>query len=78
MQWTKALESYSFYLQLEQGKSKNTIDGYQFDVRRLVRYCETLNKKNLPLTINTETIKEFVYLYPKRYSHPHNPELYLG
>lgn len=78
MQWTKALESYSFYLQLEQGKSKNTIDGYQFDVRRLVRYCETLNKKNLPLTIDTETIKEFVYLLSKEVQPPTQSRIISG
>jgi len=65
MQWTKAIESYSFYLKLEQGKSENTIASYVFDVRRLVDFCEQLNEKNLPLTIDTETLKEFIYALSK-------------
>lgn len=78
MQWAKALESYSFYLQLEQGKAKNTIDGYTYDVRRLVRYCETLQENNLPLTIDTATLKEFVYVLSKEVQPPTQSRIISG
>ena len=70
MQWEKALTAYGFYLQLELGLSKNTIESYQFDVRRLMRYCETLDTKNTPLTIDDETLKDFVYQLSKEVQPP--------
>ena len=52
MQWEKALEDYGYYLRLEQGLSENTIEGYQFDVKRLMRYCESLDNSNKPQNVD--------------------------
>ena len=52
MQWEKALEDYGYYLRLEQGLSENTIEGYQFDVKRLMRYCENLDNNNKPQNVD--------------------------
>ena len=78
MQWEKALTAYGFYLQLELGLSKNSIESYQFDVRRLMRYCETLDTKNTPLTIDDETLKDFVYQLSKEVQPPSQSRILSG
>ena len=65
MQWKKAIEAYSFYLRLELGLSENTIDSYQFDVNRLVSYCNTLKKEKNPITLQADTLKNFVFQLSK-------------
>lgn len=78
MQWEKALTAYGFYLQLELGLSKNSIESYRFDVRRLMRYCETLDTKNTPLTIDDETLKDFVYQLSKEVQPPSQSRILSG
>ena len=65
MQWEKALEDYGYYLRLEQGLSENTIEGYQFDVKRLMRYCENLDNNNKPQNVDADSLKDFVYQLSK-------------
>jgi integrase/recombinase XerD len=70
MQWEKALEDYGYYLRLEQGLSENTIEGYQFDVKRLMRYCESLDNSNKPQNVDADTLKDFVYQLSKEVQPP--------
>ena len=65
MQWKKAIEDYSFHLRLEQGLSENTIESYQFDVNRLASYCEELHPKTTPISLKTDTLKDFVFQLSK-------------
>ncbi len=65
MEWKKAIEAYSFYLRLEQGLSDNTIESYQFDVNRLARYCKFLKRKNTPISLQADTLKDFVFQLSK-------------
>lgn len=78
MQWKKAIEAYAFYLRLEQGLSENTIEGYQFDVRRLEAYSQELHTHNLPLTIDEETLKGFVYQLSKEVQPPTQSRIISG
>ncbi len=61
MTWTQALHDYKFYLQLERGMSSNSIKSYLLDVSKLVKYLKHHNSNALPLTINTDDIKPFIY-----------------
>lgn len=70
MQWKKAIEEYSFHLRLEQGLSENTIESYQFDVNRLASYCEKLHSKITPISLKTDTLKDFVFELSKEVQPP--------
>ena len=78
MQWEKALEAFAYYLRLEQGLSENTIEGYQFDVKRLVRYCKTLKNKNTPIAIDSDTLKDFVFQLSKEVLPPTQSRIISG
>lgn len=78
MQWEKALEDYGYYLRLEQGLSENTIEGYQFDVKRLMRYCESLDNSNKPQNVNADTLKDFVYQLSKEVQPPTQSRILSG
>lgn len=78
MHWEKAIETYAFYLRLEQGLAENTIEGYQFDVKRLEQYCERLASKNTPLTIDSDTLKDFAYQLSKEVQPPTQSRIVSG
>jgi integrase/recombinase XerD len=78
MQWEKALEDYGYYLRLEQGLSDNTIEGYQFDVKRLMRYCESLDNSNKPQNIDADTLKDFIYQLSKEVQPPTQSRIISG
>ena len=78
MQWKKALEEYGYYLRLEQGLSENTIEGYQFDVKRLMRYCENLDYINKPQNVDADTLKDFVYQLSKEVQPPTQSRIVSG
>ncbi|PVX46781.1 integrase/recombinase XerD [Flavobacterium sp. 103] len=65
MNWESYLKSYQSYLKIERGLSKNTIDNYSFDIERL---CLFLNQNSIqvsPITINEETVQQFIYAVSK-------------
>ena len=78
MQWEKAIEDYGFYLRLEQGLADNTVQGYQFDVKRLAQYCQTLHRNNAPLTASTELLKNFIYTLSKEVQPPTQSRIISG
>ncbi|CAI8275622.1 MAG: Tyrosine recombinase XerD [Bacteroidota bacterium] len=78
MQWKKAIEEYSFHLRLEQGLSENTIESYQFDVNRLASYCEKLHSKITPISLKTDTLKDFVFELSKEVQPPTQSRIVSG
>lgn len=78
MQWKKAIEDYGYYLRLEQGLADNTIQGYQFDVKRLAQYCQTLQRNNAPLTASPELLKNFIYTLSKEVQPPTQSRIISG
>ena len=78
MKWKKAIEAYSFYLRLEQGLSDNTIESYQFDVNRLARYCESLKRKNTPISLQVDTLRDFVFQLSKEVQPPTQSRIVSG
>lgn len=61
MKWTEAITDYKNFLRLERGYSPNTVNGYLFDVRRLVRYLEENALILGPQSIGSESIRQFIY-----------------
>jgi len=61
MKWLNALKDYQLYLQIERGLSKNSIDNYALDVKKLIRFIETNNINDSPINISSEIIQQFIY-----------------
>jgi integrase/recombinase XerD len=61
MKWQNALKDYQLYLKIERGLSKNSIDNYALDVKKLIDYLETNNISVSPLNIVPEVIQQFIY-----------------
>ncbi|MFH4965626.1 site-specific tyrosine recombinase XerD [Gaetbulibacter sp. M235] len=61
MKWQNALKDYQLYLKIERGLSKNSIDNYALDVKKLIDYLETNNISVSPLNITPEAIQQFIY-----------------
>ena len=61
MIWENALNHYKIYLKLERGLSDNSINSYANDIIKLITYLEQSKISIKPISINSETIKEFIY-----------------
>ncbi|MBP0905559.1 site-specific tyrosine recombinase/integron integrase [Mariniflexile gromovii] len=61
MKWENALKDYKLYLKIERGLSKNSIDNYSLDVKKLIGYLEAHNMSVSPISIKTETVQQFIY-----------------
>ncbi|GAA4270013.1 site-specific tyrosine recombinase XerD [Hyunsoonleella aestuarii] len=61
MKWKNALKDYQLYLKIERGLSENSIDNYSRDVKKLVTYLEGNNISISPISINAESIQQFIY-----------------
>lgn len=61
MKWQNALKDYQLHLKIERGLSKNSIENYSLDIKKLINYLEN-NKINLsPIEISSEVIQQFIY-----------------
>ncbi|WP_445956505.1 site-specific tyrosine recombinase [Yeosuana sp.] len=61
MKWQHALKDYQLYLKIERGLSKNSIDNYALDVKKLIHYLEANNISITPITISSDIIQQFIY-----------------
>ncbi|CAM1333268.1 tyrosine recombinase [Tenacibaculum aestuariivivum] len=61
MNWTQAITDYTSYLKIERGLSKNSVDSYTRDIKKLVAFTNTLTPKIAPLHISTSVVKQFIY-----------------
>ena len=61
MKWEHALKDYQDYLKIERGLSKNSIDNYSLDIKKLMNYLDTNNLTQSPISITQETIQKFIY-----------------
>ena len=66
MRWTNALQDYQFYLKIEKGLAKNSIDSYSRDVKKLISYLEENEITVSPIAITEETIQQFIYTISKQ------------
>ncbi|GGW61963.1 integrase/recombinase XerD [Winogradskyella epiphytica] len=65
MNWQQALSDYKHYLQIERGLSQNSIENYSYDIKKLMLYIESHDIKATPISIETSTVKDFIYSISK-------------
>ena len=61
MNWKQATSDYINYLKIEKGLSKNTIESYIRDVKKLISFINSLKKHSTPVNITSNTIQQFIY-----------------
>ncbi|WP_430409597.1 site-specific tyrosine recombinase XerD [Kordia sp.] len=61
MKWAHSLKDFQHYLKIERGLSDNTIVNYSHDIEKLIRFLDENVIPHSPLTIDEETIQQFVY-----------------
>lgn len=61
MKWQHALKDYQLYLKIERGLSKNSIENYAHDVKKLIAYLEEHSMNLSPITITSNVIQQFIY-----------------
>ncbi len=66
MNWSNSLQDYKHYLKLERGLSGNSIENYSMDVEKLMLFLEDNDYKISPVSIEKETIQEFIYSISKQ------------
>ena len=65
MKWQQALIDYKHYLQIERGLSNNSIDNYNYDLKKLISYLEENTIVVSPTDIDKDVVKEFIYSVSK-------------
>jgi len=65
MKWQQALIDYKHYLQIERGLSNNSIDNYNYDLKKLISYLEENAIVVSPTDIDKDVVKEFIYSVSK-------------
>src|SRR5690606_23155821 len=65
MKWQNALKDYQLYLNIERGLSKNSIDNYTLDVKKLVQYLEERQISDSPISITSEIVQQSIYALAK-------------
>ncbi|MFY0604263.1 MAG: site-specific tyrosine recombinase XerD [Flavobacteriaceae bacterium] len=68
MNWQSVIKEYLIFLNIERGMSKNTIDSYGRDLKKLTSFIDE-HKINLgPVSIDENTIQNFIYTIAKEVS----------
>ncbi|MEH1006635.1 MULTISPECIES: site-specific tyrosine recombinase/integron integrase [unclassified Winogradskyella] len=65
MKWQQAITDYKHYLQIERGLSKNSIENYSYDIKKMISYLEDHSINVSPITIDNTIIKAFIYSVSK-------------
>jgi integrase/recombinase XerD len=61
MKWNNALNDYLEFLKIEKGLSENSILSYSRDVKKLIVFLEENEIEISPITIQQETVQQFIY-----------------
>lgn len=61
MKWENALSDYKYYLKIERGLSQNSIDNYEYDIKKLINYLQDHTIPVSPIEISNTVIKPFIY-----------------
>lgn len=65
MKWAQAVTDYKHYLRIERGLSKNSVENYNYDIRKLITYLEENTITVSPIHIDNDIIKQFIYSISK-------------
>ena len=66
MKWQNAIRDFQLFLKIERGLSKNTIDSYTRDLEKLMLFLEENEINHTPITIDGESIQQFIYEVAKK------------
>ncbi len=66
MKWQNAIRDFQLFLKIERGLSKNTIDSYSRDLEKLLIYLENHKVIYSPITIDEDTVQNFIYDIAKK------------
>jgi len=66
MKWLNILQDYQNFLKIEKGLSKNTIESYSRDIKKLIGFLEENKIELTPITITENTIQTFIYNISKQ------------
>lgn len=61
MKWQHAIKDYQLFLKIERGLSKNSIDSYTRDIKKLIHFLDVSEIVISPLKIDLEIIQNFIY-----------------
>ncbi|MEE9409099.1 MAG: site-specific tyrosine recombinase XerD [Polaribacter sp.] len=61
MNWQNAIKDYHLFLKIERGLSKNTIDSYSRDLKKLENFLTKNEIIVTPISIDDNIIQQFVY-----------------
>ncbi|MDA3882948.1 MAG: site-specific tyrosine recombinase XerD [Bacteroidales bacterium] len=60
-QWEHSIRDFENYLKLEKSLSRNSIEAYSHDIKKLLSFLEMHELDALPQNITTELIRDFLY-----------------
>ncbi|MFK8060213.1 MAG: site-specific tyrosine recombinase XerD [Polaribacter sp.] len=66
MNWQNAIKDYQIYLKIERGLSKNTLDSYSRDLKKLTTFLKENEISCSPISIDENTLQQFVYEIAKK------------
>lgn len=66
MNWKEAIVAYKSYLKIERGMANHTLENYELDVKALRAFLTKNDMDASPLSIDSETLKQFLYEEAKR------------
>lgn len=66
MKWQNAIRDFQLFLKIERGLSQNTIDSYSRDLEKLLIYLKDHKVIYSPITIDEDTIQQFIYDVAKK------------
>jgi integrase/recombinase XerD len=66
MNWSAISNDYKHYLNIERGFSKNTVENYSRDVKKLIAFLEDKELSISPIEIDKEMLLTFVYETSKK------------
>ena len=68
MNWQKSLTDYTIYLRLERGLSENSVLSYRLDIEKLIKWIEEYTITQTPVSIDRDTLQDFIYHAAKELS----------
>jgi integrase/recombinase XerD len=78
MKWDKALNDFKNYLKIERNLSRNTIESYLFDVKKLINFLKSNNTNLNPDQLSESLAKEFIYDISKKVKPPTQARIVSG